>query len=208
MRLCLRVLPPCEVDMKLSGIRVILASRSPRRRELLCGITQNFDIKVCDVDESLPASVHPREGVELLAVRKGAPIAAENPDALVISSDTLVELDGVPLGKPVDREDAVRMLSSLSGRAHNVHTGVAVHYKGRCYSGVDSTAVSFRDMSEKEIREYVDGGEPMDKAGAYGIQGEGGKFVLRYDGEFDTVMGLSVDLTRELIGRALEDFND
>ena len=95
------------------------------------------------------------------------------------------------------------MLRELSGKAHNVHTGVAVHYRGRVYSGVDSTAVRFRDMSDEEIRTYVDGGEPMDKAGAYGIQGEGGKFVLGYDGEFDTVMGLSVKLTAELIALAI-----
>ena len=189
--------------MELSGIRVVLASRSPRRRELLAAITAEFDIEVCDVDESLPDAVHPREGVEMLAVRKGEPIAARYPDALVISSDTLVELDGEPLGKPATEEDARGMLGRLSGRAHNVHTGVAVHYRTGVYSGVRSTAVVFREMSDGEIADYVAGGEPMDKAGAYGIQGEGGKFVLRYDGEFDTVMGLSVSLVRELMERAL-----
>lgn len=189
--------------MDLSGKRIILASKSPRRKELLAAIAPEFDIMTAEVDEALPEDMHPHRGVEMLAVRKGAPIAIDAPDAIVISSDTLVELGGVALGKPADEDDACRMLRELSGKAHNVHTGVAVHYLGKVYSGVDFTAVRFRDMSDEEIRAYVDGGEPMDKAGAYGIQGEGGKFVLGYDGEFDTVMGLSVKLTAALIERAL-----
>lgn len=186
-------------------MKYILASKSPRRRELLGEIIPTFSIETREVDETLPEGVHPREGVELLAIRKGAAVAGENPDALVISSDTLVELGGVPLGKPVDRADAVRMLSSLSGRAHNVHTGVAVHYKGRTYSGVDSTAVYFREMSRTEIEEYVDSGDSDDKAGAYGIQSGGGKFVEKYDGSYDTVVGLSVSLTEKLVREAEND---
>ena len=186
-------------------MKYILASKSPRRRELLGEIIPTFDIITREVDETLPEGVHPREGVELLAVRKGGAVALENPEALVISSDTLVERDGVPLGKPTDRADAIRMLSSLSGRAHNVHTGVAVHYKGRAFSGVDSTAVYFREMTLSEIEEYVDSGDPMDKAGAYGIQSGGGKFVEKYDGNYDTVVGLSVALTEKLIREAEND---
>ncbi|MBR2930954.1 MAG: septum formation protein Maf [Clostridia bacterium] len=191
--------------MELNGYRVILASRSPRRRELLGRICEEFEVESLDVDETLPRDMHPRDGVRLLAVRKGEPIAKAAPEAIVISSDTLVELGGEPLGKPTSEEDAFSMLRRLSGRAHNVHTGVAVHFHSRAYSGVDSTAVRFRDLTDAEILDYVKGGEPMDKAGAYGIQGEGGKFVLGYDGEFDTVMGLSVKLTEELIAKALED---
>lgn len=191
--------------MELNGYRVILASRSPRRRELLGRICEEFEVESLDVDETLPCNMHPRDGVRLLAVRKGEPIAKAAPEAIVISSDTLVELGGEPLGKPASEEDAFSMLRRLSGRAHNVHTGVAVHLHGRAYSGVDSTAVRFRDLTDAEILDYIGGGEPMDKAGAYGIQGEGGKFVLGYDGEFDTVMGLSVKLTEELIAKALED---
>lgn len=188
--------------------RVILASKSPRRRELLGRISGDFEIIVKEVDEDLPGEIHPRRGVEMLAVRKGAAVAKDAPDAIVISSDTLVELDGVPLGKPRDEAHAREMLLSLSGRRHNVHTGVAVHYRGRVFSGVDSTAVSFREMSLDEINEYIACGEPMDKAGAYGIQGEGGKFVTGYDGEFDTVMGLSVSLTERLVDMAMEAFRD
>ncbi len=145
----------------------------------------------------------PREGVELLAVRKGEPIADEYTDALVLSSDTLVELDNVPLGKPVCREDAFNMLRSLSGRAHNVHTGIAVHYRGKCYSGVASSRVYFKQLTDEEIWQYIDTGEPMDKAGSYGIQGEGGRFVVKYEGDFDTIMGLSLRLSTTLIERAL-----
>ena len=120
-------------------------------------------------------------------------------EAVIISSDTLVEIDGEPLGKPTSEEDAVEMLKRLSGREHRVHTGVAVHYRGRVASGVDTTRVFFREIPDEEILQYVRGGEPMDKAGSYGIQGEGGKFVLKIDGEFDTVMGLSVKLVKKLV---------
>lgn len=184
-------------------MKIILASKSPRRRELLGSITEKFDIVTAEADETLPSGMHPRLGVRVLAERKGAAVLGQvDEDALVISSDTLVEADGIPLGKPSDRADAIRMLGILSGRAHNVHTGVAVHYRGKVYSGVASTAVYFKELSEREIAEYVDGGEPMDKAGAYGIQGDGGKFVIKYDGDFDTVVGLSLKLTRSLIEEA------
>lgn len=194
--------------MNIRDKKVILASKSPRRRELLSGIVPEFDIICAEVDEALPDGIHPRDGVGVLALRKGEAVALSHPESIVISSDTLVELDGVPLGKPIDREHAHEMLSLLSGKTHNVHTGVAVHYRGRAYSGVDSTRVTFREMTDSEIYEYIDSGEPMDKAGAYGIQGEGGKFVLGYDGKFDTVMGLSVSLTEKLIELAMEDERD
>jgi len=183
-------------------MRFILASKSPRRRELLGKIISGFDITVREVDESLPAGVHPALGVELLAVRKGEAVASENVDALVISSDTLVELDGIPLGKPADEADARKMLKSLSGRWHNVHTGVAVHYKGKLHSGVFTSRVLFRELSDGEISDYIATGEPMDKAGAYGIQGLGGALVERYEGDFDTIVGLPLALTERLIEEA------
>ena len=190
-------------------IPVILASKSPRRRELLSDITTEFTVLVYEVDEELSSDIHPRDGVELLAVRKGAAVAAGLSERhLVISSDTLVELDDIALGKPSDAADAHRMLRMLSGRTHNVHTGVAVHYRGLVYSGVATTAVSFRALSDSEIDEYIATGEPMDKAGAYGIQGLGGALVSGYDGDFDTVVGLSRVLTRRLISEALGGKND
>ena len=185
-------------------MRVVLASKSPRRKELLGRIIKDFDIMTREVDETLPAGVHPSVGVEMLSIRKGeALLPMVDEDTMVISSDTLVELDGVALGKPRDREDAHKMLRSLSARVHNVHTGVAVHYRGKCYSGTQTSHVKFREMSDEEIYSYIDTGEPMDKAGSYGIQGLGGKFVVEFDGEFEGIMGLSVVLTQRLVDAAL-----
>lgn len=186
-------------------MKIVLASKSPRRRELLSEIVSEFDIVTAECDETLPNDIHPRQGVELLAIRKGeAVLGLLSEDALVISSDTLVELDGKPLGKPKNGEDAADMLNLLSGRVHNVHTGVAVHYKGKVFSGVDSTAVYFKPLTYEQIEAYILSGEPMDKAGSYGIQGLGGQFVERYVGRFDTVVGLSVKLTEELIKKAVD----
>lgn len=187
-------------------MRIILASKSPRRKQLLGDIYDNFEIITAETDETLPDGVHPSEGVAMLAVRKGAAVKElVGDDALIISSDTLVELGGVALGKPVDEDDAERMLLSLSGKAHNVHTGVAIHYRGRVVSGTDSTAVIFKDIDLADIRDYIATGEPKDKAGAYAIQGIGGKFISGYEGDYDTVVGLSVRLTRELIGEVTKE---
>ncbi len=184
-------------------MRYILASKSPRRRELLGEIIPEFEIITKEVDETLPEGIHPREGVEILAIRKGEAVAKElDSDCVVISSDTLVEIGGTALGKPANEEDAKAMLRSLSGKAHNVHTGVAVHFSGKRYSETATTAVFFREMSESEIDEYVASGDPMDKAGSYGIQSGGGKFVERIEGDYDTVVGLSVALTKRLIDEA------
>ena len=189
--------------------KIVLASKSPRRRELLMRIYPDFDILTEEVDESLPFGIDIRSGTELLAIRKGSAVASKlAEDCLVISSDTLVELDGAPLGKPANEDEAYNMLVSLSGRAHNVHTGVAVHYYGKVYSGVASSRVFFRSLSDAQIREYIATGEPMDKAGSYGIQGLGGAFVTHYDGDFDTIMGLSLSLTKTLVERALLDNNE
>lgn len=189
--------------------RVILASGSPRRRELLGRLYDKFEVITSEVDETLADDISPLEGVEILSVRKGSAVAKElAADCIVISSDTLVEIGGVPLGKPTSREDAYRMLRLLSGEYHNVHTGVAVHFDGRVVSGVASARVKFKPLSDEEIYAYIDGGEPMDKAGAYAIQGEGGKFIEGYDGGFDTIMGLSVELTRSLIEGITGENND
>ena len=187
-------------------MKIILASASPRRKELISAICEKFEIITASTDETLPEGVHPREGVGVLAARKGAAVRekmnAEGGSAdgyVIVSADTLVEADGVALGKPEDREDAKRMLSLLSGRWHNVHTGIAVHYRERVLNEVASTAVLFRSLTDAEIEEYIDSGEPMDKAGSYGIQGLGGRFVEKIDGDFDTVVGLSVKTTAHLI---------
>ena len=184
-------------------MKYILASKSPRRKELLSRIVDNFEIEVADTDETLPKDMHPSIGVELLAIRKGAAVAEHHSEEdVIISSDTLVEIDGIPLGKPCDREDAHRILKMLSGRVHNVHTGVAIHYGGAVFSGVHTSRVRFYELDDEEIYAYIDTGEPMDKAGAYGIQGLGGKYVAEFDGEFESIMGLSIDLTKRLIEEA------
>ena len=186
-------------------MRIVLASKSPRRRELLSRIYSDFEIITLDTDESLPVGYSPAKCAEMIALRKGSAVAETlDGDALVISSDTMVELDGVILGKPESEDDAARMLSMLSGKIHNVHTGVAVCYRGRTFSGVDTTRVEFRALDGSEIEEYIATGESMDKAGAYAIQGKGGALVRGYDGDFNTVVGLSLELTQRLVREALE----
>ena len=189
----------------MENVKYILASRSPRRKELLSKIVDGFEIITRETDETLPVGVHPKDGVELLAVRKGKAVAdGLAPDFLIISSDTLVELDGLALGKPTSESDAVAMLLSLSGKTHNVHTGVAVHYKGKVFSGSDTSHVTFKNFGEEEALDYVKTGEPMDKAGSYAIQGIGARLVEKYEGDFDTIVGLSLKLTKKLIDAAVK----
>ena len=188
-------------------MKIILASKSPRRREIFSTVAEErgfeFEIITRETDEELYGE-HPATGVATLAVRKGAAVFSEHPDALVVSSDTLVELGGVPLGKPRDEIDAHDMLRTLSGKTHNVHTGIAVHYRDRVLSGVATTRVTFRELSDAEIDAYIATGEPMDKAGAYGIQGKGGALVSGYDGELDTVVGFNRALLEHLMSEATE----
>ena len=185
---------------------IILASASPRRKELLSSVCDKFEIKVSETDESVEDSVHPKDAVKILAERKGRAVCdsflSKSNDKFIISSDTLVELNGNPLGKPISVDDAKKMLRELSGNMHNVHTGIAIHCQGKVYSGVATTGVYFRELSESEIDEYIATGEPMDKAGSYGIQGLGGKFVEKIDGDFDTVVGFSIRLFLELSKKA------
>ena len=179
---------PISAPANLSGRRVILASASPRRRELLAYIVPEFDVVPSDIDET--ASGSPEQQVEKLAADKAADIARRFPDAVVIGADTLVTVDGRVLGKPRDAGDAAAMLRLLSGREHTVHTGVAVASSGVMHTAVESTRVIFSSMTDDEIREYISTGEPMDKAGAYGIQGCGGKYITGIEGCFFNVMGL------------------
>ena len=177
---------------------IVLASNSPRRREYLAGMGHEFTATSADVDESLPEGLSPRDGVVLLSERKACAIDLP-PGTLLIAADTLVELDGVPLGKPIDEKDAVAMLRRLSGTHHLVHTGVAVRLDGKMQSAVCTTVVNFRTLSDAEIAEYVASGEPMDKAGAYGIQGLGGALVASIDGEFDNVVGFPRTLVDKML---------
>ena len=173
---------------------IVLASGSPRRQELLAriGIT-DFDIRVPETEESYPAGLSPREIVEYIS-REKADAAARlcTPADIVITADTMVFLDDQRLGKPADEEEALRMLTALQGRHHTVCTGVTVR-QGMCtLTESESTEVYFRSASEAELRSYIATGEPMDKAGAYGVQGKGALLVEKLDGDFFNVMGLPV----------------
>ncbi len=182
---------------------LILASKSPRRRELIETLGRPFTVKTANADETLPPKLSPEEAVILLATRKAeAGAVGESPEDVVIGADTLVFYKNEPLGKPKDEKDAVRMLTLLSGTEHLVLTGVAVVHGGVTLAAADTTVVRFRRLSEKEILRYVKTGEPMDKAGAYGIQGKGGKLVESYRGNFDNVIGLPCALLASLIETA------
>ncbi len=170
--------------------RVILASQSPRRRELLSLIGIAHEVRPADVDESVHPDEAPVPYCERLARSKAEALVAANPDAVIVGSDTIVVIDGHILGKPTDRGNAIAMLTQLSGRTHTVFTAVAVAFAGHTRSGVESVSVTFRPLDAARIAAYVDTGEPMDKAGAYGIQGYGATNVERIDGDYFAVMGL------------------
>ncbi len=173
------------------GVRVVLASASPRRRELLTDMGFDFEIIPAECDESVDSGILPRDAARILAARKCAAVAQELPEStLVIAADTLVDLFDTALGKPKDEDDAFRMLCEMSGKKHFVHTGISVFYKGKQLSDVDTTSVQFLRYTPEEAWTYVLTGEPMDKAGAYGIQGLGGGLVDRTEGQMDTVVGL------------------
>jgi septum formation protein len=169
---------------------VILASQSPRRRELLTLVGIVHAVRPADVDESYFAGEQPRAHCERLAREKAAVVARDAPDALVIGSDTIVVVDGDVLGKPRDGAHAAEMLARLSGRSHVVITALAVQWRGVEVSAVEEVGVTFHSLTPKDIRAYIATGEPMDKAGAYGIQGYGATIVQRVDGDYFAVMGL------------------
>ena len=184
-------------------MEIILASQSPRRKELLTRIGLTFRISSPDVDETVEPGLSPADTVETLSLRK-ARAAAKNarPDELIIAADTVVALDDDVLGKPRDGDDAFAMLSALSGREHRVYTGVTVLRGDRAVTEHEETAVAFRELSPDEIRGYIATGEPLDKAGAYGIQGVGALLVSGIRGDYSNVMGLPVFR----LGRILRDF--
>ena len=169
---------------------IILASKSPRRRELMELIGLPFTVRVAQVDETME-DLPPEEAVAQLS-RKKAEAARQTLDEIVIGADTIVVLDGKILGKPEDATDAYRMLKFLSGRRHQVMTGVTVLLGGRCVSITEVTEVSFRQLTDGEILSYIASGDPMDKAGSYGIQSGGALFVDKIHGDYYNVVGLPV----------------
>ena len=174
--------------------RLVLASQSPRRRELLgqMGLT-DFDIIPARGEEIMDQTLTPAELVEALAYAKAAEVAAQvEEDCVVVAADTVVVLEGKVLGKPGDEQQACEMLSALSGHTHQVYTGLAVMSKGNCLQNHACTDVTFRPLTAAEIRGYLATGESMDKAGAYGIQGRGALLVEGIRGDYCNVVGLPV----------------
>ncbi len=172
---------------------MILASQSPRRRELLSLITKDFRVIPAKGEEILPEGISPEQAVILLSRQKAEEIYAQHKGETIIAADTVVAIDGQILGKPTSPENAAEMLRTLSGREHSVFTGVCVIDEcGALHSFADETKVEFHQLSEELIADYVASGEPMDKAGAYGIQGRGALLVRRIEGCYYNVMGLPV----------------
>ena len=182
--------------------RIILASASPRRRELLALIGIPHEVIPADVDESVRDGEAAGAYCDRLAREKASQVAGRHPDAIVIGADTTVVVDGDILGKPADAREAAAMLRRLSGRAHTVFTAVAVVRGGRAESGVERVGVTFRALDDGEIDEYVATREPLDKAGAYGIQGFGATIVERIEGDYFAVMGLALGRLVQLLARA------
>lgn len=187
-------------------LKLVLASGSPRRRDLLMqiGLT-DFLIRVPNAEERPPDGLSPQETVEALS-RQKAEAVRTFPDEIVIAADTMVFLDGLRLGKPRDASDALRMLTALQGRRHTVCTGVTVRQGERFLTRSESTGVTFRPATEETLRRYIATGEPMDKAGAYGLQGRGVLLVERVDGDFSNVIGLPLPLLDSMLsefGRGL-----
>jgi septum formation protein len=176
--------------MSHRGPRVVLASQSPRRRDLLGLIGIDHTTRPADIDESVQVGETPEACVERLARTKAVCIAALERDAVVIAADTIVVIDDRILSKPADTADAIAMLRALRGRSHVVYTAVCVCWDGRSVAGIEPVQVRVRDLTDAEVDAYVATGEPMDKAGAYGIQGYGATIVERIDGDFFAVMGL------------------
>lgn len=182
---------------------LILASSSPRRRELLQTLGLSFTIQTSDVDETTAPGYSPKEVVEELAMRKAQAVASRIKEGVVLGSDTIVVLGEEILGKPVDEADAFRMLSALQGQEHTVYSGVALidAATGRAEVSYSHTRVRIRHLTEKEIEAYIATKEPMDKAGSYAIQGIGSTIVEGINGDYFTVVGLPLCLTANMLGR-------
>lgn len=182
---------------------IVLASASPRRQELLRQIGCTFRVVVSDAEELSGDSISPDRLAAENARRKAKDVAAkEGGNVSVLGADTVVAVDGMIMGKPKDAADAARMLRLLSGRQHFVYTGIALVYKGEVYGDVVRTEVWVDELSEKEIDAYIATGEPMDKAGAYAVQGIAAKFIPRIDGSFSNVVGLPLHAVKELARKA------
>ena len=184
-----------------NGVPVVLASASPRRADVLRMLGLRFRVVPAGVEERLGAVESPHGYVERLSRAKASEVAADHAGALVVGGDTVVVLDGRVLEKPADPAEAVEMLASLAGRTHRVYSGLAVAANGKVESRVARAGVTFRPAGREMIERYVETGEPLDKAGSYGIQGYGAALVDRIEGDYYTVVGLSVAALVSLLPR-------
>lgn len=191
--------------------RIILASQSPRRKELLSSVGLEFEVIVSDADESVVSKEHIPVNVYVqeLALIKAAAVAKQllkDKNAVIISADTIVTHDGCVLGKPKDEEDAFKMLKSLSGKTHEVYTGYCVMRIKDGYTVCNSvkTSVTFKNIDDDKIRRYIRTSEPMDKAGAYGIQGIGGMLVEKIEGDYANVVGLPVSALADTLEKEFD----
>lgn len=182
-------------------MELILASQSPRRQQLLRQMGLRFRVQVPHVDEAMDPARPPEEEVCRVSLIKARTAGRTAPEAIVVAADTIVVCEGQILGKPHSEEEAEQMLRLLSGRVHQVMTGYTVLQGDRTETGLEVSLLHFRSLAEAEIRAYVATGEPMDKAGAYGIQGVGGLFVRRLEGDYYNVMGLPICALTEVLRR-------
>lgn len=179
----------------------VLASKSPRRRQILKDIGLDYTICAEEVDETMETVLPPDETVRVLSCRKAKAAAdkIQDKNAMIISADTVVYCKGRILGKPSDDKDAFDMLTFMSGSRHYVYTGITVIYNGKAVTDCEVSEIVFRDISQKEIEKYIEKGEHRDKAGSYGIQESGGYFVQKVNGDINNIIGLPVNLLRDLI---------
>lgn len=173
-------------------IQIVLASKSPRRRELLSLITNDYDVLVSNVDESVNDNLSPKEKIESINLKKAEAVKKIRKDAVIISADTAVFVLGKQFGKPKNKEEAKNMLNALSGKTHSVITAFTVINGEKTVTKSVETKVTFRKLTEKEIEDYIASPEPYDKAGGYGIQGKAALFVRKIDGDYMSVVGLPV----------------
>ena len=190
---------PLRIRKLLNGKKVILASQSPRRKELFKLICEDFEVCPALGEETVPDGVQPEYAAEALAVGKCREVAQRRHGDVIVACDTGVLLDGEIMGKPGDTADAARMLGKLSGRTHRVISGTAFICGGRLRSFSETTEVTFRNLTDADIADYIETGEPFDKAGAYGIQGTGSLLVSGISGDYFNVVGLPVSKLAALL---------
>ena len=172
--------------------RLILASASPRRQELLQDLSYPFDIVAADCEENFDRSLPIASAIEQIARQKALTVWEQHPEAVVLGADTMVCFKDQMMGKPENREDAYRMLKQLSGKTHTVVSGVAIVWKGKAELFHEKTSVTFYELEEELLERYLDSNEPYDKAGAYGIQGKFASYIKGIDGDYNNVVGLPV----------------